>query len=86
MRILWEEKAWNDYVAWQQEDKKTLKKLNTIIKDILRSPYEGLGKPEPLKENLSGWWSRRIDDFNRIVYRIENEKIIIVQCGTHYHK
>lgn len=84
MRILWEEKAWNDYVAWQQEDKKTLKKLNTIIKDILRSPYEGLGKPEPLKENLSGWWSRRIDDFNRIVYRQEGDSIVIASCKNHY--
>ena len=67
-----------------QEDKKTLKKLNTIIKDILRSPYEGLGKPEPLKENLSGWWSRRIDDFNRIVYRQEGDSIVIASCKNHY--
>ena len=67
MRLLWEEKAWNEYCEWQTEDKKTLKRINAIIKDIQRGSYDGIGKPEPLKDNLSGWWSRRIDETNRIV-------------------
>ncbi len=68
-----------------QENKKLLKKANKLLKDIERGGYDGIGKPEPLKGNLSGYWSRRIDDCNRIVYRIENDVIEIVQCGTHYH-
>ena len=68
-----------------QQDKKLLKKANALLKDIERGGYEGLGKSEPLKGNLSGYWSRRIDDFNRIVYRIDGETVEIVQCGTHYH-
>ena len=84
MRILWHENAWDDYCAWQTQDKKTLKKLNALIKDIQRSPFDGIGKPEPLKENLSGWWSRRIDDANRIVYKQEGENIIIAACKGHY--
>lgn len=69
MRLLWEERAWQEYCQWQNEDKKNLKRINTLIKDIMRSPYEGIGKPEPLKDELSSWWSRRIDDYNRIVYK-----------------
>ena len=84
MKILWHKKAWEDYCAWQSEDKKTLKKLNSLIKDIQRDSYNGIGKPEPLKENLSGWWSRRIDDSNRIVYKQDGEHIIIVSCKGHY--
>ena len=84
VRILWHENAWDDYCAWQTQDKKTLKKLNALIKDIQRSPFDGIGKPEPLKENLSGWWSRRIDDTNRIVYKQEGENIIIAACKGHY--
>ncbi len=61
MKILWEDRAWSDYLSWQQEDKKTLKRINKLINDIKRSPFDGIGKPEPLKDNLSGWWSRRID-------------------------
>jgi len=76
--------AWEEYTYWQTQDKKTLKRINALIKDINRSPYEGLGKPEPLKENWSGFWSRRIDSVNRIIYKIENEQLIIVQCGSHY--
>lgn len=68
MKLLWEDRAWSDYLYWQTQDKKTLKRINALIKDILRSPYQGIGKPEPLRENLSGWWSRRIDETNRIVY------------------
>ena len=85
MKILWHENAWDDYCAWQTEDKKTLKKLNALIKDIQRSPFDGIGKPEPLKENLSGWWSRRIDDTNRIVYKQDGDNIIIAACKGHYH-
>ena len=67
MGILWDDDAWDDYLYWQTQDKKTLKRINALVKDIERTPYEGIGKPEPLKGNLSGWWSRRIDEKNRIV-------------------
>ena len=84
MRLLWEDRAWEDYLYWQTQDKKTLKRLNTLIKDIQRSPFEGIGKPEPLKGNLSGLWSRRIDDTNRIVYYEQNEVVYIIACKGHY--
>lgn len=84
MKLLWEESAWQEYLYWQTQDKKTLKRLNNIIKDIQRDCYNGIGKPEPLKENLSGWWSRRIDESNRIVYKQENNNIIIASCKSHY--
>ena len=84
MRLLWEERAWEDYLYWQTQDKKTLKRLNTLIKDIQRSPFEGIGKPEPLKGILSGLWSRRIDDTNRIVYYEQNEVVYIIACKGHY--
>ena len=75
----------NDYIYWQTEDKRTLKKINQLIKDIARNGYTGIGSPEPLKGNLSGYWSREIDEKNRIVYRIkENEDIEIIQCKGHY--
>lgn len=83
MRLSWEE-AWEDYLYWQRQDKKKLKRINMLIKDIQRSPYEGVGKPEPLKENLSGMWSRRIDEVNRIVYYEKYGGIIIVSCRGHY--
>ena len=67
MRLLWEERAWNDYLYWQTQDRKTLKRINVLIVDIRRTPFEGIGKPEPLRGNLSGYWSRRIDDTTRIV-------------------
>ena len=84
MRLLWENRAWNDYLYWQAQDRKTLKRINTLIKDMLRSPYEGIGKPEPLKENLSGAWSRRIDEANRIIYYEKNGIVYIVSCRGHY--
>ena len=84
MRVLWEEEAWKDYCFWQTQDKKTLKRINALIKDIQRNAFEGIGKPEPLRGNLSGWWSRRIDHANRIVYKKENGVIIIASCKTHY--
>ena len=77
MKLLWEDRAWSDYLYWQTQDKKTLKRINALIKDILRSPYQGIGKPEPLRENLSGWWSRRID------YE-QGEIVYIISCLGHY--
>ena len=71
MKLLWEERAWGDYLYWQMQDRKTLKRINDLLKDVQRNAYEGIGKPEPLRENLSGCWSRRIDETNRLVYRIE---------------
>jgi len=86
MRLLWEERAWEEYCYWQTQDKKVLKRINVLIKDIQRNTYEGIGKPEPLKGNLSGWWSRRIDDLNRIVYREKDGAIIIASCNGHYEE
>ncbi|GAQ25353.1 Txe/YoeB family addiction module toxin [Tepidanaerobacter syntrophicus] len=76
--------AWEDYLYWQSQDKKTLKRINRIIRDIARSPYDGIGKPEPLRGDLSGYWSRRIDDANRIVYCLHNDLIEIYALRTHY--
>lgn len=84
MRLLWEDRAWNDYLYWQAQDKKTLKRINALIKDIQRNIFEGIGKPEPLKENLSGYWSRRIDESNRITYFEQGGMIYIVSCRGHY--
>lgn len=84
MGILWDDDAWDDYLYWQTQDKKTLKRINALVKDIERTPYEGIGKPEPLKGNLSGWWSRRIDEKNQIVYRQKDGNIQIAECRTHY--
>lgn len=84
MRLLWEDRAWKDYLYWQTQDKKTLKKINTLLKDIERDTFHGTGKPEPLKDNLSGLWSRRIDDVNRIVYYEQGDIIYIVSCRGHY--
>ena len=84
MRTLWEDRAWDDYLYWQTQDKKTLKRINALIKDIKRSPFVGIGKPEPLKDNLSGMWSRRIDEENRIVYYEENDVLYIISCRGHY--
>lgn len=84
MRLLWEERAWEDYCYWQTQDKKTLKRINALIRDIQRCTFEGIGKPEPLKENLSGFWSRRIDDMHRIVYQEKDDMIIIASCRGHY--
>jgi toxin YoeB len=84
MDIIFQDEAWEDYVYWQQIDKKTLKKINSLIKAIHRDPFEGIGNPEPLKHNLSGYWSRRINLEHRVVYRITNKQIRIVQCRYHY--
>lgn len=80
----WSDEAWEDFEFWVKNDKKTLKKILTLLKDIERNGYGGIGKPEALKGDLSGYWSRRIDECNRIVYRIKDEMIQIVQCGSHY--
>ena len=81
----WDDDAWEDYLYWQSQDKKTLKRINALLRDIDRNGMaEGIGKPEPLRGNLSGWWSRRIDDTNRIIYRIRDNRIEIIQCGSHY--
>lgn len=86
MKLLWEESAWEEYCSWQIEDKKTLKRINSLIKDIQRDFYNGIGKPEPLRGNLSGWWSRRIDETNRVVYREEDGAVIIASCKGHYEE
>ncbi|AQM20557.1 MULTISPECIES: Txe/YoeB family addiction module toxin [Gammaproteobacteria] len=82
--LSWTDESWNDYVYWQTQDKKTLKRINKLITDVKRSPFEGIGKPEPLKENLSGFWSRRIDDANRLVYAVDDSAITIISCRYHY--
>jgi toxin YoeB len=84
MRLLWEERGWEDYCYWQTQDRKTLKRINTLIKEMQRDPYSGIGKPEPLRGDLSGWWSRRIDQANRIVYSEKNGDLIIAACRGHY--
>ncbi len=84
MNKLWQEEAWEDYIYWQTQDKKTLKRINQLLQDIDRNRYTGIGKPEPLKGNHTGWWSRRIDDINRLVYRINSGQIEIAQCRSHY--
>ena len=76
--------AWEDYVYWQGQDKKTLKRINVLIQDAQREPFEGIGKPEPLKGNLSGYWSRRIDDTNRLVYFASDSELTIIACRMHY--
>ena len=84
MRLLWEDRAWNEYIYWQTQDKKMLKRINMLIKDIQRSTFDGIGKPEPLKGALNGLWSRRIDEANRIVYYEQDGVIYIVSCLGHY--
>ena len=82
--LSWTDEAWNSYVYWQTQDKKTLKRINKLISDVKRSPFDGIGKPEPLKENLSGLWSRRIDDTNRLVYAVDDTAITVISCRYHY--
>jgi toxin YoeB len=82
--LSWTDEAWNSYVYWQTQDKKTLKRINKLITDVQRTPFEGIGKPESLKENLSGFWSRRIDDTNRLVYAVDDRAITVISCRYHY--
>ncbi len=84
MRLLWEDRAWEDYLYWQMQDKKTLKRINLLINDMKRTPFEGIGKPEPLRGSLSGYWSRRIDETNRIVYFWKDNVIYVISCRGHY--
>lgn len=85
MEKVWSDDSWSDYLYWQGQDKKTLRRINTLLKDIDRNgASDGIGKPELLKHDYHGCWSRRIDDFNRLVYFIENERLHIVQCRLHY--
>lgn len=84
MNKLWHDEAWADYLYWQTENRKTLKRINQLLQDIARNGYDGIGKPEPLKGNHTDWWSRRIDDTNRLIYRINNSQIEIAQCRSHY--
>ena len=84
MKKIWHDKAWEEYLYWQPQDKKTLKRINKLLVDIDRNGYNCIGKPEPLKGTLSGYWSVRIDETNRIVFRINENMLEIIQCGTHY--
>ncbi len=83
-RITWTLASWEDYQYWQGQDRKTMKRINSLIKECLRSPFDGIGKPEPLKENLAGFWSRRIDEANRLVYRVDGDDLIVIACRYHY--
>jgi toxin YoeB len=82
--LRWTQTAWVDYLYWQERDRKTLKRINNLIRETIRSPYEGIGKPEPLRENLVGFWSRRIDEANRLVYVVEEDCLTIIACRYHY--
>lgn len=84
MKLLWHESAWDDYLFWQKTDKKVLKRINALIKSCERTPFSGIGKPEPLKNELSSYWSRRIDQTNRLVYKVHEDTLIIIQCRFHY--
>ncbi len=84
MDIFWDKTAWEDYLYWQRSDKKVLSKINSLLKECQRTPFEGTGKPEPLRQNLSGYWSRRITGEHRLVYKAENDVLYIAQCRYHY--
>ena len=84
MRLIFSDHAWNDYLYWQKSDKKILKRINLLIKDVQRSPFGGIGKPEPLKHALSGYWSRRINEEHRFVYKVNDNSILIAQLRYHY--
>ena len=86
MRLMWLPAGWADYLWWQETDRKVLARVNELIRDTLRNPFTGIGKPEPLKGNLKGWWSRRITQEHRLVYHCEHETIVIMQCRFHYEK
>jgi toxin YoeB len=84
VKIVFSAHAWEDYLFWQQTDKRTLKRINALIREITRDPHGGVGKPEPLQHALAGWWSRRIDDEHRIVYKVEGDSLLIAQVRYHY--
>ncbi|MHA7835326.1 MAG: Txe/YoeB family addiction module toxin [Algiphilus sp.] len=84
MKLVFSEQAWEDYLYWQKTDKKTVKRINALIKDVARDPFEGIGKPEPLRHALSGYWSRRINEADRFVYKVEGDTMLIAQLRYHY--
>lgn len=84
MQLLFVDESWEDYLYWQQTDKKKLKRINELIRDIARHPFEGIGKPEPLRHKYSGFWSRRIDNEHRLIYKTEDDRIFILKCRFHY--
>ena len=84
MNLIFSQRAWEDYLYWQNTDRKHLKRINLLIRDIIRAPFEGIGKPEPLKHGLAGYWSRRIDDEHRLVYKVEGGAVFLAQCRYHY--
>lgn len=84
MNLLFTQEAWEDYLYWQKTDKAILKRLNALFKDMKRDPFNGSGKPEPLKYDLAGYWSRRINSEHRVVYKVSNDTIVVVQCRYHY--
>ena len=84
MKLKWDEEAWSDYLYWQTQDKKTLKKINALLNDTMRNPFEGIGKPEPLKHR-QGYWSRRIDEKNRVIYKVEGDSLVIAAVRGHYN-
>ncbi|WP_080805760.1 Txe/YoeB family addiction module toxin [Desulfamplus magnetovallimortis] len=83
-KLAWTDEAWKDYLYWQTQDKKTIKRINKLINNTIKQPFEGIGKPEPLRENLSGFWSRRIDDTNRLVFAVDDHYITVISCRYHY--
>jgi len=84
VRLIFSREAWDDYLYWQKTDRRLLNRINLLIREILRSPFEGIGKPEPLKHGLAGYWSRRINDEHRLVYKVDGESVLIAQCRYHY--
>ena len=84
MNKIWSDNAWEDYIYWQEQDRKTLRRINDLLRDIEREPFDGKGKPEPLKHEWQGYWSRRINDSDRLVYRINNNQLEIAACRSHY--
>ena len=84
MKLISSQDAWDDYLHWQKTDRRLLNRVNLLIREVLRSPFEGIGKPEPLKHGLAGYWSRRINDEHRLVYKVEGESVMIAQCRYHY--
>jgi toxin YoeB len=84
MKLIFSEHAWEDYLYWQKTDKQMLKRINMLIKEVIRTPFEGIGKPEPLKHALSGYWSRRINDEHRMVYAVQEDSLLIAQLRYHY--
>ncbi len=86
MRLTWLEDGWEDYLDWQKQDRRTLRRINELIRDAMRGPFSGIGKPVALKGNLQGWWSRRITQEHRLVYRVEDDLFVVMQCRFHYER